>query len=281
MEESNVEESNVEASYMEGSNIENMDNYALITGSTSGIGKALAEKFAEEGHNLVLVSRISNIEALNHQADLLAARYDIKASVIGADLEKEYAAPMVYEKVKQLGVNIEYLVNNAGFGVYGSFLQADITKEIEMMNVHMICVTKMMKLFLPDMVKNGFGQVLNLSSTASFMSVPNMSVYAATKAYMSSLSKTINVELKRTGVSITALCPGATSTAFAYKAGMESTLLYRLFVMTPTDVANIGYRALMREKPQIIAGFYNRTLVRFSKLFPRFIVNPITRRMLR
>jgi len=258
-----------------------MDNYALITGTTSGIGKALAEKFAEQKHNLVLVSRISATAELNQQAKLLAEQYDIKVSVIGADLENADAATMVYEKVKQLGINVQYLVNNAGFGVYGHFLKTDLIKEIEMINVHTISLTKMMKLFIPDMVQNGYGRVLNLSSTASYTQIPNMSVYAATKAYISSLSKTINVELKKTGVSITALCPGATSTALPYKAGMESTLLYRLFVMNPNDVANIGYKALMRRKPYIVPGLYNKILVLFSKLFPAFIVNPVTKRLLR
>jgi len=258
-----------------------MDNYALITGSASGIGKALAEKFAQQKHHLVLVSKVSEIEILNQQADLLAEQYDIKVSVIGADLEKEDAIPMIYETVKKLGINIQYLVNNAGFGVYGPFLKTDLIQEIEMISVHTICIAKMMKLFLPDMVQNGYGRILNLSSTASYTSVTNMSVYAATKAYISSLSKTINVELKGTGVSITALCPGATSTAFARKARMEHTLLFRLFVMNPKDVANIGYKALMRRKPYIVAGLYNKILVLFSKLFPAFIVNPVTKRMLR
>jgi len=258
-----------------------MDNYALITGTTSGIGKALAEKFAEQKHNLVLVSRASDMEELNQQAELLAELYDIKVSVIGADLEKDEAASIIYETVKKLGINIQYLVNNAGFGVYGHFLTTDLTKEIEMINVHIISMAKMMKFFLPDMVKTGYGRVLNLSSTASFTPVPNMSVYAATKASVSSLSKTINLELKKTGVSITTLCPGATSTAFPYKAGMESTLLYRLFVMKPKDVANIGYKALMGKKPYIVPGFYNKALVLFSKLFPAFIVNYVTKWMLR
>ena len=258
-----------------------MDNYALITGSTSGIGKALAEKFAQQKHNLVLVSKVSDIEILNDQADLLSERYGIKTSVIGADLEKEDAVMIIYEAVKQLGVSIQYLVNNAGFGVYGPFLKTDLVMETKMINVHTICTLRMMKLFLPDMVQNGYGRVLNLSSTASYTSVPNMSIYAATKAYISSLSKTINVELKGTGVSITALCPGATSTAFARRAGMEHTLLFRLFVMNPNDVANIGYKALMRKKPYIVAGVYNKALVLFSKLFPAFIVNPVTKRMLR
>ena len=150
-----------------------------------------------------------------------------------------------------------------------------------MINIHTICTTKLMKIFLPDMVQNGFCRVLNVSSTASYIPVPKMSVYAATKAYLRSLSKTINLELEKTDVSVTALCPGATSTAFPYKAKMEHTLLYRLFVMTPNDVAAIGYKALIRKKPYIVAGRYNKILVLFSKLFPAFIVNSATKRMLR
>jgi len=258
-----------------------MDGYALITGAASGIGKALAEKFARHGHHLVLVSKVSELETLNSQVDLLAIQYEIKVSVIGADLEKEDAAMMIYETVRQLGIKVQYLVNNAGFGVYRSFLETDLIKEIDMINTHIMCTTKMIKLFLPDMVQNGYGRVLNLSSTASYMPVFKMAVYAATKAYISSLSKTINMELKGTGVSITALCPGATSTALPYKAGMEHTLLYRLFVMNPTAVANIGYKALMRGKPCVVAGVYNKILVLFSKLLPAFIVNSITKRMLK
>ena len=258
-----------------------MDNYALITGSTSGIGKALAEKFAQHGHHLVLVSKISEIETLNNQADLLAGLYDINVSVIGIDLEKEYAPKMIYEKVKKLDIIIEYLVNNAGFGVYGPFLETNLMQEIDMVNVHITCTTKLMKLFLPDMIHNGYGRVLNLSSTASYLSVYHMAVYAATKAYILSLSKTINMELKGSGVNITALCPGATSTAFAHKAGMMHTLLFRLFVMNPKDVAKIGYKALLRGKPYVIVGTYNKFLVLFAKLLPAFIVNPIIKRMLR
>ena len=258
-----------------------MDNYALITGSTSGIGKALAEKFAQEKHHLVLVSKVSKLEELNRQADLLINQYGIKVFVVGADLEKEDAAMIIYETVKQSGINVQYLVNNAGFGVYGPFLTTDLAKEMEMISVHMISTTKMIKLFLPDMVQNGFGRILNVSSTAAYMPVCKMSVYAATKAYLFSLSKSINLELKETGVSITALCPGATSTAFPYKAKMEHTLLYRLFVMNPRDVAIVGYQALMRKKSYIVAGRYNKILVLFSKLFPAFIVNLVTKKMLR
>jgi len=256
-----------------------MTKYALITGTTSGIGKAFAERFAREKINLVLVSR--NIEKLNRQASLLSDQYGIKAHVITADLEKDNAALMVYEKVKQMGIEIQYLVNNAGFNERGTFLETDAAKEIDMIKVHAINTTEMMKQFIPDMVKSGYGRVLNLGSTASYMACPNSSVYGATKAYVLSVSKGIGTELKGTGVTITALCPGATNTEFARKAEMEDTLLFRLFVMKPDAVANIGYKALIRGKAYVIPGLYNKLLILSSKLLPSFILNPMTKMMLK
>jgi short-subunit dehydrogenase len=256
-----------------------MTKYALITGTTSGIGKALAEKFAQEKINLILVSR--NLQKLNRQADLLTAQYGIKVHVIAADLEKADAALMIYEKAKQIGIEIQYLVNNAGFNESGSFLETGLAREIDMIKVHAICTTEMMKLFMPDMVKSKYGRVLNLGSIASYMVCPNESVYAATKAYALSVSKAIASELKGTGVTVTTLCPGATHTEFARKAGMEHTLLFRLFVMKPEKVANIGFRALMRGKTYIVAGAYNKLIVLSSKLLPAFILNPATKMMLR
>jgi len=256
-----------------------MTGYALITGTTSGIGKALAEKFAQEKINLVLVSR--DAQKLGQQAESLSDKHGIKVSVIAADLEKPDTALMVYEKTRQLGVEVRYLVNNAGFNECGPFLKTDLTKEIDMLRLHIICTTEMMKLFIPDMVKNKYGRVLNLGSTGSFMACPNDSVYAASKAFVLSVSKGINAELKGTGVTVTTLCPGATATEFARKAGMERTLLFRLFVMNPETVADIGYNAAMRGKTYVIAGAYNKLLVFFSKITPPFILNPMTKIMLR
>lgn len=256
-----------------------MTKYALITGTTSGIGKAFAEKLAQEEINLVLVSR--NIHKLNQQAESLSNQYGIKVLVIVADLEKSDAALIVYEKVKQLGIEIQYLVNNAGFNEYGPFLKTDLTKEVDMIRVHTICTTEMMKLFIPDMVKNKYGRVLNLGSTGSYMACPNDSVYAASKAFVLSISKGINSELKGTGVTITTLCPGATNTEFGNKAGMKHTLLFKMFVMNPKTVANIGYKAFIRGKTSVVAGVYNKLLVLSSKLIPSFILNPMTKMMLK
>jgi len=256
-----------------------MTRYALITGTTSGIGKALAEKFAREKINLILVSR--DKQKLNAQADLLSKQYDIKAHVIAADLEKTDAALMVYEKVREMGIKIQYLINNAGFNVSGIFTENELAKEIDMIKIHIICTTEMMKLFIPDMVKNRYGRVLNLGSTASYMPCPNSAVYGAAKAYVLSASKGIGAELKKTGVTVTALCPGATNTEFAGKAGMKHTLLFKIFVMKPETVANIGYKALMRGKPYVVVGVYNKLLILSTKLLPPFIVSPMTKMMLR
>jgi len=256
-----------------------LTKYALITGTTSGIGKAIAEKFAQEKINLILVSR--DIQKLNKQADLLSSQYGIEVYVIAAKLEKTAAALKIYEQVKQIGIKIQYLVNNAGFNESGPFVKTDSAKEIDMIKVHAICTTEMMKLFIPDMVENKYGRVLNLGSIASHMACPNESVYAATKAYVLSVSKGIGAELKGTGVTITTLCPGATHTEFASKAGMEHTLLFRIFVMEPKAVANIGYKALMGGKASVTAGAYNKLLVLSSKLLPDFIVNSVTKIMLK
>jgi len=253
--------------------------FALITGTTSGIGKSLAEKFAQEKINLVLVSRDG--EKLIHQADLLSKKYGIKVYTIEANLEEANAAFLVYEKVKQMGITIQYLVNNAGFNEVGSFLDTDLTKEIGMVKLHIIFTTEIMKLFIPDMVKNKYGRVLNVGSTGSHMAVPNDAVYAATKAYVLSVSKAIGAELKGTGVTITTLCPGATKTEFASKAGLENTLLFKMFVMDPKKVAKVGYKALMRGKVSVVAGVYNKMLVFTSKITPAFIINPITKRMMK
>jgi len=210
----------------------------------------------------------------------LADTYGINVSVITEGLEKAGAAHRVYDEVKQLGIEVQYLVNNAGFNVYGDFQKTDLSEEVDMINLHITCTTEMMKLFIPDMVKNKYGRVMNLGSTGSFMPCPNDAVYAATKAYVLSISKGVNAELKGTGVSITALCPGSTKTEFARKAGMEHTLLFKLFVMNPETVAHIGYKALMRRKPHVIAGIYNKILVLSSKLLPSFILTPVTKKMM-
>ena len=251
---------------------------ALITGSTSGIGKAFADKLAREEYNLILVSR--NIEKLRAQAAILASEHGIRVSLVSADLSRPGAAQKVFDAVREMGISVQMLINNAGFNEAGSFLETNMEKELGMLNLHAVFTTEMMKLFIPTMVKDGYGRVLNLGSTGSYTPCPYDAVYAATKAYILSVSKGIGAELKGTGVSVTTLCPGSTKTEFVRKAGMENTPLFKICVMDPVTVADIGYKALMKGKTSVIAGAYNKMLVLFSKIMPAFIINAITKKML-
>ncbi len=251
---------------------------ALITGCTSGIGKAFSVKFAQEGYNLILAAR--NTDKLKKLSNYLSHIYHIKSVVITCGLEKPEAADYIFRKIQELNLQIDVLVNNAGFNEFGSFIKTSREKEHDMMYLHMFFVTDMMKLFLPSMLDNKQGQILNIGSTGSYISCPYDAVYAATKSYILSVSKGIGAELKGTGVTITTLCPGSTKTEFAAKAGMEDTLLFKLFVMMPERVADIGYKALMKGKKVAVAGIYNKMLVASSFILPLGLVDYLSRIML-
>ena len=255
-----------------------MTKTALVTGSTSGIGKAFADKLASERYDLILVSR--DAEKLCAQSASLSEKHGIKVSTIALDLSETGAAQKVFDEVHKLGLSVHLLINNAGFNETGSFLKTNMQKETEMIKLHAIFTTEMMKLLIPDMVDNGYGRVLNLGSTGSFIPCPYDAVYAATKAYILSLSKGINAELKGTGVCVTTLCPGATKTEFAGKAGIENTLLFKLFVMKPETVAKTGYRAMLKGRASVIVGIYNKLLILFSKLMPAAVTTSLTKKML-
>ena len=248
-----------------------MNKTALITGTTSGIGKAFAEKLAHEKYDLILVSR--DEKKLAEQAHTLSGKYGIRVFEIPVDLLEIGAVQKVFDTVQKLKLNVQILINNAGFNECGIFLETSLQKEIDMIRLHAVCTTEMMKMFLPEMIKNKYGRILNLGSTGSFMACPHNAVYAATKAYILSVSKGVNAELKGSGVHIIALCPGATKTEFAHKAGIEKTLLFNVFVMTPEQIANIGFKALMRGKSLTVAGLYNKLLVLSAKILPSCILN--------
>jgi len=214
----------------------------LITGTTSGIGKAFAEKFASMGNNLVLVSR--NKDKLQHQQIDLQSRYQVSVEYISCDLTEVDAVEMIMEKICSWGLSIDVLVNNAGFNEAGCFMNTSLSNELNMIQVHIKALTALTKSFLPGMIKRGCGRILNIGSTGSYMPCPYDAVYAATKAYVLPFSNGLYQELKGTGVTITCLCPGATQTLFAEKANINNTLLFKFFVMQPEVVAAIGYNNL-------------------------------------
>lgn len=247
---------------------------ALITGTTSGIGYELAKIFAQEGFNLVLVSR--NEQKLNVQKENLKKRYEVEVYTIAKDLSEPKSPEKVFLDIQSQGIHVDILVNNAGFNESGPFYETSLEKELQMLQVHIASLTHLTKLFLPGMMKNNYGKILNLGSTGSFASCPLDAVYCATKAYVLSFSGAIRAELSGTGVTVSTLCPGATKTEFAKKANMENALLFKRFVMEPQEVAEIAYREFMRNRKVIIPGLYNRLLVLSIPFTPGMILDKIS-----
>ncbi len=255
-----------------------MDNTklaALVTGASSGIGLELARHFARDGHNLVLVARDrARLESL---ADALRRDHLVDVLVIAQDLSLPSSPEAVYREVKEKGIRVAYLVNNAGFGMNEAFLDTPIETILAMIQVNIASLTHLTKLFLPDMAERKFGRVLNMASTAAYTAGPFLAVYFATKAYVLSFSEAIAAEMKGTGVTVTALCPGPTQTEFAVRARMTDAALFRFGVMTAQGVAALGYRAMMAGKISIISGLANRGSVFAVRFLPRRWVMQITR----
>ncbi|MBI4766780.1 MAG: SDR family oxidoreductase [Deltaproteobacteria bacterium] len=200
---------------------------------------------------------------------------------IAKDLSDPKAPEAIFSAVTSHEIHIDILVNNAGFNESGPFNETRFEKELQMLQVHIATLTSMAKLFLPGMIKNKYGKILNLGSTGSFAPCPLDAVYCASKAYVLSFSNALRAELLGTGVMISVLCPGATKTEFARKANMEKTLLFRRLVMEPDEVAEIAYYQLMRNKKVIIPGFYNRMLVLSIPFTPGMILDRISMHLLK
>lgn len=252
-----------------------MNRTALITGTTSGIGAAFCDLMAREKYNLILVAR--DAEALSKQAEVL--RKKTQANILCYDLSDPKAPQKIFDDVTAAGLSVDILINNAGFNEAGCFIDTNLSKELDMVQVHIKTLTALTKLFLPGMISHGYGRILNVGSTGSYMPCPYDAVYAATKAYVLSFSNGLYQELKGSGVTVTCLCPGATKTHFSEKANIDNTLLFKIGVMQPEIVAKIGYKSMMRGKRTVTAGLYNKLLVFSAKLLPVSIINPIAQRM--
>lgn len=244
---------------------------ALITGTTSGIGKAFTEKFASMGNNIILVSR--NEDDLKRQQKDLQSQYHVSVKYIACDLTQTNAVDLIMKEIDNWQVSVDFLINNAGFNECGRFSNTDITQELKMIDLHIRFITHLTKHILPIMERENFGHILNIGSTGSFIPSPSDAVYSATKAYIMSFSNALYGEYKKTGIKITLLCPGATKTQFAQKANIQHTLLFRFAVMKANKVVKIAYPKMMKGKRLIIPGWYNKFLVFFSKIIPIGITN--------
>ena len=244
---------------------------ALITGASSGIGKEFAKLHAARGGDLVIVARSK--DKLNELKKDLENKYNIKVMVIVKDLSLSNAAQEIYDEVKAANITIDYLINNAGFGGRGEFHVRSMEQDIQMIQVNVMTLTRLTKLFLSDFVKRGDGKILNVSSTAATMPGPLQAVYYATKAYVTSFSNAIWQEIKGTGVTITTLMPGAMDTGFAKASDMVNTPLFSKTV-SPVNVAKDGYEGMLKGKLNVISGVtpIQRAFLAFTPLTPRKIM---------
>jgi uncharacterized protein len=251
---------------------------AFITGASSGIGREFTKLFAGDGYNLVLVAR--NQQALLELADELKARYGVAVKVMAKDLSQASAPGEIFTELQQEAITIDILVNNAGFATYGLFSEIDLNAELQEMQVNMVALTHLTKLFLPAMLEQHWGKILNMSSTAAFQPGPLMAVYYATKAYVLSFSEALAEELRGTGVSVTVVCPGATASGFQSRANMEdSKLVSGRKLMNAGMVARVGYRGLMRNKTVVVPSLVSRMYILVVRLLPRSIVTRAVKNM--
>lgn len=238
-----------------------MKNTALITGASSGIGKEFAAIHAEKGGDLVLVARSQDkLEALKAE---LEAKYKVNVTIIVKDLTLAKAPQEIYDEVQSVGIDIEYLINNAGFGGIGKFHERKMEDDLSMINLNIVALTALTRLFLPDFVIKNSGKILNVSSTASLMPGPLQAVYYATKAYVTSFSNAIAEELSDTNVTVTNLMPGATETEFGKISGMDKTVLFDK-TASARSVAEDGYKGMLKGKLNIISGLTSGQKMMFA-----------------
>jgi short-subunit dehydrogenase len=251
---------------------------ALITGASSGIGLELARIFAREQYRVVLVARSE--KALLQLKEELEKQFGTEAVVLPADLSQAEAPQQLFEELQRRRIQVDVLVNNAGFGDFGMFAETSWTKEEQMLNLNIRALTHLTKLFLPGMVQRRSGRIMQLASTAAFQPGPLMAVYYATKAYVLSFSEAIANELQGTGVTVTALCPGPTTSGFQDAAALnESKLVKGKKLPNSAEVAEYGYRALMRGQTVAVHGLMNSLMAQSVRFTPRKLVTAMVRRM--
>jgi short-subunit dehydrogenase len=256
-----------------------MKNTALITGASNGIGLELAIIHASKGGDLVLVAR--NKIKLDELKIELEKQFKISVLTIGKDLSLPNAAKEIYDETNKQNIQVDYLINNAGFGDFGMFVDTDWNKELQMINLNITTLTLFTKLYLQDMVKRRSGRIMNVASTAAFQSGPTMAVYCATKAYVLSFSEAVSNEVSGKGITITSLCPGATETGFQAAGEMEESELFKgKKLPTAKEVAEYGYASMIKGKTVAIHGMMNYIMSNSIRFIPRAAVLKVSRKML-
>jgi short-subunit dehydrogenase len=248
----------------------------LVTGASGGIGYELAKLFAGDKHDLVLVSR--NGEKLEQVAHEIKNAHGVRCAVFAGDLAVPGSPDALYAEIKKSAIDVEVLVNNAGFGALGPFHKLPLDEQLEMIQLNVTSLAHLTRLFLPDMVARKHGRIVNVASIAAYQPGPFMAVYYATKAFVVSFSEAIANELGGTGVKVTAIVPGPTTTGFGRRAGADkSTLFHKGMTMDAATVARIGYEGMKRNKTIVITGTKNKLLALGGRLAPRRLSAVIAR----
>jgi short-subunit dehydrogenase len=249
--------------------------HALITGASAGIGLELARVFARKGFDVLLVAR--RADALEALAGRLEGEYEIKATTFIADLAQPDAPQKIFDHCQNEKFAVDVLVNNAGIGLGGEFGESDISRQMDIIRVNIEALTNLTGLFLPQMMLRRSGRILNVASTAAFQPGPLMAVYYASKAYVLSFSEALAEELRKTGVTVTALCPGPTRTEFAATAEIEMSRLFAAGAATAADVAEFGYDATMKGRRVAIPGMVNKIVAQANRIAPRIVSTKVSR----
>jgi uncharacterized protein len=257
-----------------------MNKTALITGASTGIGFEFAKLFAADGYNLVLIAR--DEQKLREIAGSLPSKFNISVKIYPKDLSVTGDIEKLVRQIREDVGTIEVLVNNAGFGLSGAFVDTDLARELEMIQLNVVSLVIFTKLWAKEMVQRKGGKILNVASTAAFQPGPLMAIYYATKAFVLSFSEALAEELKERGVTITALCPGPTATQFSKRAELEKSRLFKggiVPVLDAATVAKIGYDGLSKGHPVVIPGLINKIGVLSVRLTPRKLVAKIAKQL--
>ena len=249
----------------------------LITGASSGIGLELAKQFAVGGDNVVLTARSE--DKLNDIASEIQQSHNVTATVIPSDLSKLDQVDRLCDRLRDLGIEVDTVVNNAGFGALGKFAELSVDRQTDMLMVNVVALTRLTRKLLPEMLQRGTGGVLNVGSIAAYQAGPNMAVYYASKAYVLSFTEALREELSGTGLHVTCLEPGATESGFGEDSGMGTLDMFSSQKMSAAAVAKAGYEGYRKNEDVVIPGWRNRLMVTGVGFLPRFATRKMVGKM--
>lgn len=255
-----------------------MNGTVLITGATGGLGREFASIFAKNGYDLILTAK--KHDALSLMKTELESEHSVAVMVIAKDLSDDDATSDIFNAVVDSGSKVDILVNNAGFGDFSEFSKCDLNKQEEMIRVNILALTRLTRLFLPEMIRSDNGKILNLSSIAGFEPGPYMSVYYASKSFVLSFSEALSRELRGTNVTVTVLCPGPTRTGFDKAAGEGAVKMFSsIRPADPKEVVEYSYKMLMKGKVIAVPGIGNKFLIQIQRVLPRSTVRSFVARI--